>query len=122
MLYLLPESLQPPTHETHTGQHQEGFSQLGVEILALSPGNRSIDSVVDFSQSLCNMLRSLFTLFPFGLAAAPLTLATPFLKAAPYTDPRLNGGSMLDASAGLGEPLNVSGLQPPHTTVVVIKL
>jgi len=66
------------------------------------------------------MLRALFTLF--GLAAVPLALATPLLKTAPYTDPRPDGGSMLDSSAGLGEPLNVSELQSPYTTVVVIKL
>lgn len=39
---------------------------------------------------------------------ASLALASPLVKRVEdYVDPRIDGGSMLDASAGLGEPLNV---------------
>lgn len=43
-----------------------------------------------------------------GLATGSLALAAPVQKrAVAYTDPSLSGGSMLDSSGGLGEPLNV---------------
>jgi hypothetical protein len=54
-----------------------------------------------------------FKLLSFGLATASLTVATPLQqRAVSYTDPSLAGGSMLDSSAGLGEPLNVSAPCP----------
>ncbi|KAF9504997.1 hypothetical protein BS47DRAFT_1354503 [Hydnum rufescens UP504] len=56
------------------------------------------------------MLVSLALLF--GLSSFVLVSATPTKRVVAYINPAGNGGSMLDSSAGLGEPLNiiVSGL------------
>jgi hypothetical protein len=67
--------------------------------------------------SLCfgNMSSAFFKLLPLGLVTASLALHTPLQqRAVAYTDPRVTGGSTLDSSAGLGEPLNVSVPQSFH--------
>lgn len=46
-----------------------------------------------------------------GLVARAYALVTPESRASvAYTVPAASGGSQLDSSAGLGEPLNVSAL------------
>jgi hypothetical protein len=50
-------------------------------------------------------------LFTAALLALPITLCAGFpieKRAVPFFSPVDGGGSMLDVSAGLGEPLNVS--------------
>ena len=53
------------------------------------------------------------------LLAASLAIATPVSKAiggsVAYISPALNGGSQLDASAGLGEPLNVTPVSASYS-------
>jgi len=51
----------------------------------------------------------------FVLSSFVLVSAIPTKRAVAYINPASNGGSMLDSSAGLGEPLNiiVSGLSSP---------
>ncbi|KAF8308439.1 hypothetical protein DL93DRAFT_1885737 [Clavulina sp. PMI_390] len=61
-------------------------------------------------------MASLLKFFAFAsLVSSSLALATPQRRAVAYTDPAASGGSILDSSAGLGEPLNViiSGLSSP---------
>lgn len=49
-------------------------------------------------------------LFVFSLVGSALALVTPIPRAAAYMAPTTNGGSQLDSSAGLGEPLNASAI------------
>ena len=56
---------------------------------------------------------SLAKLLSFGLVTISLALAAPLQQGGvTFADPTKTGGSMLDSSAGLGEPLNVGGPQP----------
>lgn len=50
----------------------------------------------------------LYPVLVFGLSLLAALRAEPLQRrAVAYDDPRITGGSMLDSSAGLGEPLNV---------------
>lgn len=67
-----------------------------------------------------------FKLLALGLAATSYALVTPLRRGTvAYTVPAANGGSQLDSSGGLGEPLNVGlsiaiPLNPnPHGTLVL---
>ncbi|KAF7315821.1 hypothetical protein MIND_00098200 [Mycena indigotica] len=96
---------------------------LGSQSLVLPPAGPCV-SLAGPTTSLLSLLQSpspsdemLFTLLPVSLLASTLPIwavATPLderepveKRAVDFNNPTLTGGSWLDASAGLGEPLNV---------------
>jgi len=88
--------------------------------LRTSPQSRLLTAVAPSSTDLCVTMRFSFTtaiiIFSIGAYAAPVneTVVEKSVEAlderadiVDFYNPTLSGGSFLDLSAGLGEPLNV---------------